>query len=51
MAACCFVVRSSFAVGAGVVVGGGSTGCVAIALPLVFSLEETFRLSAASSSE
>ena len=54
ISACCFVVRLSFAVGlalgAVVVVGGGSTRCVAIALPLAFSLEETFRLSAASSS-
>jgi len=53
MTAPCFIVRLSFAVGlavgAGVVIGGGSTGCVALALPLSLSLE-TSRFSAATSS-
>jgi hypothetical protein len=52
MAACPFVVRFRLAVGLAVGdIDDCSTGCVSIALPLSFSLEETFRLSAASSSK
>ena len=53
MAPSCFILRLSFAVGlavgAGVVIAGGSTGCVAIALassltfPTISSLKETLR--------
>ena len=58
MAVSCFILRLSFAVGlavgAGVVIGGGSTGCVALALPslslaTISSLNETLRWIAASS--
>ena len=58
MAASCFIVRLSFAVGlavgAGVVIGGGSTGCVALALPslslaTISSLKETLQIAASSS--
>ncbi len=45
MAASCFIVRSIFAVGlaagAGVVIGGGLTGCVALALSSSLSLESS----------